>query len=395
MIVEGAILLLVAQLVGGFAPLPSHAVPEVYPSIDEAAAALSIHSEMAPSVFAGHDANNVVTASESSRLDPVLAPSLFEDAVYRSDAALEVAEMPPQIVQGVNEETQLSRRRLARRWLGRRASNDYGLAYDRVMFAPIYTPTALGVPNAGLQFRFNRGAARPDRLEYLWARAGKGPAAETRLDLLDSVFRTELGSARAVLISEISMRSLDPELAPNTTGFGDMVVGGKTVIMDGTCTKLSSIFLTYINTGPADKGLGTGHVSLEPGLLGMHQWSERTFLHGAIQYRVPIAGARGFAGDVLATSWAASTIWQDCDSYAWMPVLELQTHSFLFGAQTEPDGTTRRVDGTTAFDILPGSRFAWAKSALGACELGVSGGWRCSDADWFDSRMMVDIRWLR
>lgn len=369
-----------------------------FPSIDEAARQKAW--SVAPFATAAEQTSNPELMLSPSLTGPSAslagfappAVAIVSEPLVSPPAISEIAiESPPPELMLISE----PRQGRLRRWLGRQSSSDYGLAYDRVMFAPLVTQTALGVPNTGLSFRYNRGASRPDRLEYLWARAGKGPGAEADVDMLDSVFRTELGSARAVLISEISMRSLDPERAPNTTGFGDMVVGGKTLVMDGKCTKLSTIFLTYLNTGPADRGLGTGHVSLEPGLLGMHQWSDRTYLHGAINYRLPIAGARGFAGDVLTSSWAISTIWQDRDDFAWIPVLEFQTHSFLFGSQTEPNGSLRRVDGTTALDILPGSRFSLARTALGACELGVSGGFRCSDADWFDSRMMFDIRWLR
>lgn len=354
---------------------------------------------LSTSIIAVSQASPGLTLENSSALPPPLTEMTFGsalDAVDVVDADLAAPlSLQPSPATYANNSWRASAGRPLRRWFGRQMSSDFGLAHERVKFAPLVTENALGVPNVGLRMRYNRGASSPDRLEYLWARAGKGPAAESRLDVLDTVLRTEVGNTRGVLISEISMRSLDPERAPNTTGFGDMVVGGKAVVYDGACTKLSSIFLTYLKTGPVDRGLGTGHVSLEPGLLGMHQWSERTFLHAAIQYRLPIAGTPGFAGDVLTTSWAASTVWQDRDDFAWIPLLEFQTHSFLFGSQTESDGTVSRVNGTTALDILPGSRFAFSRSALGAMELGVSGGFRCSDADWFDSRMMFDVRWLR
>lgn len=458
MVLEAVLLLLGAQLMFASPPAPTPTSPALsFPSIDQAArenelavapfATGAVQEPLrpaepnlgTPAVDPGHWTGHHVSAgvgpqfslagypqpasptwmdSESLNAEPFSAEPLDPmslNAASLTAASLNAASLnvmslntephnaglahsvwPPAQAESLTPEHGLHPRwRRVKHWLGRRAGCDYGLAYERVMVAPIMTETALGVPSAGLRFRYNRGASSPDRLEYLWARSGKGPGPESGVDMFDSVFRTELGNARAVVISEISMRSLDPERAPNTTGFGDMVVGGKTLLFDGKCSKLSSIFLSYLNTGPADRGLGTGHVSLEPGLLGLHQWSEQTFLHGAIQYRIPISGSRGFAGDVLTTSWAVSSVWQDSDAYAWIPVLEIQTHSFLFGAQTLPDGSIRRVDGTTALDILPGSRWALGQSAFGLCELGLSGGFRCSDSDWFDSRMMMDIRWVR
>ncbi len=156
--------------------------------------------------------------------------------------------------------------------------------------------TAVTSPYAGLRIRSNRGLTSPDRLEYIWSRNGKGPGPESRVDWIDTMFRTELGNEKAALISEIGMRALNPEINPNTVGFADMLVGAKAMIYNGKCTKISSIFLTHINTGPADRGLGTGHFSLEPGLLMRHQWSDKTYLHGEVKYRIPIAATANFAG---------------------------------------------------------------------------------------------------
>jgi hypothetical protein len=149
---------------------------------------------------------------------------------------------------------------------------------------------------------------------------------------------------------------------PNTVGFGDMLVGAKALIFDGKCTKVSSIFLTHLNTGPTNRGLGTGHVSLEPGLLLRHQWSDATFLHSEVKYRLPIGGTSGFAGDVLTTGLGVSTLWRDSDCYAFIPTLELRTNSFLFGGMTRSDGSIARVDGVTALEFYPGIRWEHGKS---------------------------------
>lgn len=278
---------------------------------------------------------------------------------------------------------------------GRRMGSDFGLGCERVMYAPMVMDTAISSSYAGFRIRFDRGLASPDRLEYLWAKAGRGPGPETRVDLIDTVYRTELGNAQAALISEIGMRALNPEVNSNTVGFGDMVLGGKALVYDGRCTKISSIFLSYLNTGPTQRGLGTGHVSLEPGMLLRHQWSDFTFLHSEIKYRLPIAGSAGFAGDVLTTGFGLSTIWRESDRYALMPTVELQTHSFLFGSETLDSGTIQRVDGITALDVFPGMRLAYAKSAMGSWEIGVAGGLTFADRDWFDSRVVLDLRWIR
>lgn len=273
--------------------------------------------------------------------------------------------------------------------------SDLGLGYERIQFAPLVLDTALTSPYMGFRIRSDRGMNAPDRLEYLWGKAGSGPAPESRVDLIDTIYRTELGNEKAGFISEMRMRSLDPTINPNTVGFGDMLVGGKLLVYESTCTKVSTIFLTHLNTGPERKGLGRGHVALEPGVLAMRKWTDRTYLFGEWKYHVPLGATPGFAGDIFKTGWGIATIWHDTDCYAVIPMFEIQTHSFLFGGRTLPDGTEVRVDGTTAIDLYPGIRWTFNKSAVGAYELGLSGGMSIADRDWFDSRMILELRWLR
>ena len=118
-------------------------------------------------------------------------------------------------------------------------------------------------------------------------------------------------------------------------------------------------------------------------------------MHGELKYRLPIAGSPSFAGDVLTTGLGLSTVWRDTDQFAIIPTLELQSHTFLFGGQTRSNGLERRIDGVTAIDIFPGMRFSMGKSSLGTWEAGLAGGVTCADRDWFDSRIVLDIRWLR
>ncbi len=141
--------------------------------------------------------------------------------------------------------------------------------------------------------------------------------------------------------------------------------------------------------------MGTGHFSLEPGLLMRHQWSDKTYLHGEVKYRIPIAATANFAGDVLTSGWGISTIWKDSDQLAIIPTFELQTHSFLFGGRTDINGIVQRVDSVTALELFPGLRCAFARSAMGTWELGTAAGLTVADRDWIDNRMIFELRWLR
>lgn len=330
-----------------------------------------------------------------SVVDPIISP---ETEWVQTELGIE--SMPPELhMDGYNnsyvDRPASFRRGPLRNLLRRRFQSDFGLGYERIPFAPLVLDTALTSPYMGFRVRSDRGMNAPDRLEYLWGKAGSGPAPESRVDLIDTIYRTELGNEKAGFISEMRMRSLDPTINPNTVGFGDMLVGGKLLVYESTCTKVSTIFLTHLNTGPERKGLGRGHVALEPGVLAMRKWTDRTYLFGEWKYHVPLGATPGFAGDVFKTGWGVATIWHDTDCYAVIPTFEIQTHSFLFGGRTLPDGTEVRVDGTTAIDLYPGIRWTFNKSAVGAYELGVSGGMSIADREWFDSRIILELRWLR
>ena len=303
----------------------------------------------------------------------------------------------PQHMQARNKRLQWleHRRQLWRTRLLPNVPCDDGLGAERIALAPWVLDTTQGNPSVGLRMRFDRGLSSPNRLEYIWARPGVGPSPERRLDLIDTSMRFEFGSRNAVAFTEVSMRSLDPEVNANTTGFGDMVVGAKGILFNNQCTQIGSVFRTVMKTGPARRGLGTGHVSLEPGLLGSHRFGRIAMLHSELKYSLPIAGSPGFSGDVLKTGIGISTLWKDWDQLARMPTLEMQTHTFLFGQQTDATGLVSSVDGKTAVDLYPGLRIAWQKPRVGIVETGFAYGMNLADSEWFDSRMIAEIRWIR
>lgn len=257
------------------------------------------------------------------------------------------------------------------------------------MFAPMILDTAIGTAHAGLRFQADYGLATPDRAQYYW---GKDSASETNVDAQDLVFRMELGNEHAMALTQYTLRTLNPDHAPNTTGFGDMVVGAKVTMLNGRRLKVASIFRTYLATGSSGRGLGTGHTSLEPGVLTRYCLSPRTFLFGELKYWVPIGGTTDVKGDVLTTGLAISTIWHESDVFALMPTMEFRTLSFVSGGSTRPGYTD--VDGDTALEIYPGARMVFGPEGdLGLWEFGCAAGFTVGDDQWFDTRMMFDLRW--
>ncbi|MFO1065050.1 MAG: hypothetical protein U0892_14390 [Pirellulales bacterium] len=277
-----------------------------------------------------------------------------------------------------------------------RFGSDQGIGFERVMFAPNALDTAISSSNVGVRFTSARGLGTPDRAEYFWRSGSRGPGNESRVDVMNTQFRSELGNELGAAIMELNMRALNPTVNDNTIGFGDIAVGAKATLFNGRCTKVATIFRSYFATGPTDNGLGTGHISLEPGLLLRHQTSERTYWHGEMKYWLPLGGTPGIAGDVLKTGAGVSTIWRDSDRLAVLPTFEVQTLTFLFGGATDPSGIRHRVNGDTAVELIPGARWVLGPGGgLGLWELGTAGAFSIADRDWFDTRLMIDLRLVR
>lgn len=319
-----------------------------------------------------------------------------DDVTHSLLAHDQTSQLPTLVDQGNRRSWLQSPLQRGRRFLSRKLGADLGIGHERVMFAPLVIDTAIATPSTSVLFRADRGLATPDRLEYFWAAPSRGPPAESRVDILDVTYRMVLGSEKMSAFTDYTMRSLNPERNDNTVGFGDMRLGAKATVINGRCTKVATIFTTYLKTGPSSRGLGTGHVSLEPGLLLRHQMNQHTYFHGEIKYWLPIAGTPGHAGDVLKTGAALSTVWRENDRYALLPTLEILTYAFLAGSTTQPNGLTRRVNGDFAAEIYPGLRCVLGpQSELGLLEFGISPGIVLADNDWFDSRLAFEVRIAR
>ncbi|TWU56296.1 hypothetical protein [Rubripirellula reticaptiva] len=270
-------------------------------------------------------------------------------------------------------------------------TRDRGIGYERVMFAPNVLDTAIQTPHVGFRYQLDYGLRTPDRAEYYWGQRDK---AETGLNVQDVSVRLAVGNEKAMALTQYNMRSLDPEINANTTGFGDMVLGAQALLVDGKRTKIATIFRTYLATGPVKRGLGTGHTSLEYGLLARQCLRPETYLFAEIKYWMPIKGTDGIAGDVLSTGWGISTIAAESDVFAFLPTFEIRTLSFLFGGQNATSATNfESIDGETAIEFYPGARFVLGpESDLGLWELGCAAGFTAADKNWFDSRLVFEAR---
>ncbi|HVS35456.1 MAG TPA: hypothetical protein VMS17_07715 [Gemmataceae bacterium] len=82
-------------------------------------------------------------------------------------------------------------------------------------------------------------------------------------------------------------------------GLGDLSIGTKSMLLDCELLQFTFEFNTYTPTGNFTRGLGTGHVSLEPGFLMALKLAPETYLQGEIAYRFPLGGDQAFEGAVF------------------------------------------------------------------------------------------------
>ena len=199
----------------------------------------------------------------------------------------------------------------------------------------------LAIVQNQIRFRFDAASDNPfpDRAEFFYPKCGcftggngPGPALpESRVDYQE--LRADIEYVLFPGLSaftELPIRFINPEVNENHTGLGDIRAGFKYALLEETDRFLTLQLRGYFPTGDGDKGLGTEHVSLEPGLLFQRNDGRlRTF--GEFRAWIPISSEkerfpnpapgstdplRNFAGTVLRYGLGASyDLYQQCCTY--------------------------------------------------------------------------------
>lgn len=220
----------------------------------------------------------------------------------------------------------------------------------------------------GNQFRLRFDAAygidQPNRSEFLWAwppPGGPGPARdESSADYQSvSAYLEYAVDPDVSLFLDAPMVMSNPVLNDNTTGIGDLQTGIKLQLFNDYDSVLTFQTKLYVPTGRSEHTIGTGHVSVEPGLLFYQRMSQWT-LEAELRYWIPIDGTSGREGEVLRYGIGAS---KDLSCYGLCgvrPVVEVVGWTFLDGMSRFVDGgITRLTDATgdTVVNFKIGSRF--------------------------------------
>ncbi|HEX4150145.1 MAG TPA: transporter, partial [Pirellulales bacterium] len=275
---------------------------------------------------------------------------------------------------------------------------DYGIGHERVQVAPFGLDVSQPFTNIKLRTDFGYGEQNPDRDEFFWAApitaGGKGPALpEQKVNYQDvNLYMEQALNPSFSVATNIPLRYIDPVNNGNTAGLGDMNVATKLVLLNGRKWQLTQLFRTYIPTGAFDRGLGTGHVSLQPGILGRYQWTPETYFHANLEFWVPIGGDMPYDGTIVSYAFGISHVWYDSDSFAVLPTFELLGSSAMSGSQTSPLGLTQSVDTLTVLNLMPGIRFVRDTcSDCGLFEAGIAFGYAVTNNCWYRSLLRLEM----
>ena len=263
-----------------------------------------------------------------------------------------------------------------------------------------------------IRFRFDASYNNPTpaRAEFLYPKSsstttaappGPGPPLlETAIDFqefslyAESLLMDELISG----FVEIPFRLIDPERNNNAAGISDLHLGLKAMLWSDSARYFTFQFRTYLPSGDGFDGLGTEHVSLEPGLLFLHRCSNGATIEGEVRDFIPINGSDGFAGNVLRYGLGVSQTWIEGDRVSVMPVFETVAWSVLSGSVlTGADTPNQRIEGaeTTIVNMKMGTRIDFTPTCCssGTKSLYLGYGRSLTGARWYQDTLRLEYRW--
>jgi hypothetical protein len=277
------------------------------------------------------------------------------------------------------------------------------------------------IPKTMVRLRYdaaydNRNPARAEFIYAKWgAIGGPGvPLPEEKVDFQD--FRTMFEYAWSRDFSawiEVPVRSINPEINENATGWGDINLGVKYALVAEDDRYVTFQFRTYLPTAPESRGLGTGHYSFEPSLLLWSKFSDKLTFEAQFGDWIPSSGT-DYAGNVLFYGLGAS--YEAYRNYRLRisPVVELFGWTVLSGKETDfrqglvtddvaeapgPGGIPGTIGVVGLFDLAAaGSTIVNLKlgARIDVCDrlsLYAGYGFALTGNVWYKDLLRLELRW--
>jgi hypothetical protein len=246
--------------------------------------------------------------------------------------------------------------------------------------APGYINWAM--PRTHFRLRVDSGfnMDRPDRAEFFYAQCGcgggpgpgtPGPPATVNggIDYQDLRGYLEIASSdRFSVFGEVPVRFLQTSRSAglglgdtgDAAGIADLEAGFKYALIRDADSVFTFQFKTYIPTGNASEGLGTNHVSLEPGFLAQRRINSRLDVFGELLDWIPVNGSTqggsNFAGNVLRYGVGAAYTVADTQRLRFSPIVECVGWSVLDGQVLNTSTGAFEDAATTIVNLKVGVR---------------------------------------
>ena len=277
------------------------------------------------------------------------------------------------------------------------------------------------VPMNQFRFRFDGlfDNETPDRAEFFYAQYGgnggraPGPFSLGAVDAQDySLYVESARSDYFSVFAELPFRSVQPQGVSDTfqggpiaglidnsdsSGLGDFNFGFKYAIIRNPDSVFTFQMRVYTPTGDAGEGLGTDHVTLEPGLLYQRSLTDRLNIFAEFKDWIPISGSTfngaEFSGNILRYGIGTGYTCYDCNGVSITPLLEFVGWSVVDGLVTNlqpPDALVVNDANTTIVNVKAGVRINIARDACSAHSIYAGFGQAMTNDAWYDSIVRVD-----
>jgi hypothetical protein len=192
----------------------------------------------------------------------------------------------------------------------------------------------------------------PDKAEYFWAEEnvkgphypgpvppGAHPPGASNLDYLLGSLYMEGAVSRFSLFVNLQYLNVEPVLYPGASGFGDMQVGTKSLLLDCELIQFTWQLMVFIPTGNFLKGLGTGHAAIDPSLIAAIKLTPVTYLQAQTAYWWPLGGDQNYQGPVFNWQLSLNQLLWRCGCAKDIQLIgtaELGGYGIAGGAYTSP-----------------------------------------------------------
>lgn len=274
-----------------------------------------------------------------------------------------------------------------------------GIGRERLPYAMYSIDSVQPSSNTRIRFGFDYGRRFVDRAGIYWGKIGGPgpPVAERSVDAQEFRIAFETGGGKFSVTTEVPFRAVNPDNNANHAGLGDLTLTTKTVLNDGAQWQLTQTFRSYFNTGAASSGLGTGHISFEPGLVARYKYRPQTEFHGMINYFFPVGSDPIASGQAIHWGLGGAHTTFDSDDRALIQTIELTGWNVLNGTETVPNSlNVISSDGIEILNLTHGFRWVFDNSSdLGTVEAGFATVFPLLSDRWSNATLLFEFRWTK